>query len=463
MKYSFSANHLPPSMVCYSHQHSHQSLFRLLNTTDGAGQGRIREIHAQIIRLGHGRDSALLTSLLRHYTSYTPLPPASTAVFSQFPTTPSAFAWNLMIRAHTISGDPFVAVLIYFNRMVVLGVPIDNFTLPFAIRACSGISHLGKGKEVHGFAIKTGFYDDVFLHNGIAHFYLKCGDVESVRLLFDRMPVKNVVSWTTVVSGLVSLGELEEARELFDAMPARNVVSWTAMIDGYAKHGRPQDAVEMFRSMLMTDVKPNEFTFVGLLIACAELGSLGLGRWAHNFARKYTNSDGHEFDIDIFVGTALIDMYSNVGSLEDAVKVFDKMPVKSLATWNSMITSLGMHGRGREAVDLFQRMEKEGNVTPDEITFKAVMCGCLRDGLVGEGCKMFESMIEKYSIEPSADHWSCLAQLLDVEDANQIRLLAEDQRFRREGKKWKKLMEVFMVDRGGAELQNLVAKNTFYL
>lgn len=368
-----------------------------------------------------------------------------------------------MIRAHTNSGDPFVAVQIYFNRMVVLGIPIDKFTLPFAVKACAAIFNLGKGKEIHGFAIKTGFYDDVFLQNTIAHFYLECGDVESVRLLFDRMPIKNVVSWTTLVSGLVSLGNLEDARELFDAMPVRNVVSWTAMIDGYAKHGKPEDAVEMFRTMLMEDVKPNEFTFVGLLIACAELGSLELGRWAHNFAQKHPNSRGYMFDTDIFVGTALIDMYSNVGSLADAVKVFDKMPVRSLATWNSMITSFGVHGQGREAVDLFLKMEKEGNVTPDGITFKAVICGCLRDGLVDEGCKMFENMIEKYSIEPTADHWSCLAQLLDIEDANQIRLFAEDRRFWKEDKKWKKLMEVLVVDRRGDELKKLVAKNTFYL
>lgn len=94
------------------------------------------------------------------------------------------------------------------------------------------------------------------------------------------MPVKSVVSWTALLSGLVACGEVEAARTVFDTMPIRNVVTWTAMIDGYARNGRPDEAFRLFRRMQDDDVMPNEFTVVALLIACAELGSLSVGRCA---------------------------------------------------------------------------------------------------------------------------------------------------------------------------------------
>lgn len=215
------------------------------------------------------------------------------------------------------------------------------------------------------------------------------------------------MTWTALVSGLLACGDLTAARSAFDAMPERNVVSWTVMINGCARNGRPEEAFALFWRMLKENQRPNSFTMIGLLIACSELGSLSLVRWVHDFACK-----NGMFERGSHIGTALIDIYSNCGSIGEALKVFDEMPVKSIASWNSIITSLGIHGRGEEAVELFREMQRK-NLMPDGITFVGVLCACARSVMVEEGLKFYKIMKEDYKIEPGTKHDECLVELLN--------------------------------------------------
>lgn len=254
-------------------------------------------------------------------------------------------------------------------------------------------------------AIKTGYYGrDMFVKNTLLNMYLKCDHLECARKVFDEMPVRNVVSLTTMVSGLIECGELDCARRLFDEMPVRNVVSWTAMINGYVANGRPQEAFELFSEMQVEGVRPNEFTLVSLLRACIELGSLELGSWVHDYAIK------NGFELGVYLGTALLDMYSKCGSLEEARKVFDMMERRSLATWNSMISSLGVHGCGDEALALFEEMMEE-NVMPDAITFVGVLSACIQTHRVDEGLNYFDFMTKECGIMPVVEHYVCMYEL----------------------------------------------------
>lgn len=207
-----------------------------------------------------------------------------------------------------------------------------------------------------------------------------------------------------MLAGLVSYGEVDSARRLFDQMPERNVVSWTAMIDGYVTKGRPQEAFELFSKMQMGGMKPNEFTLVCLLRACTQLGSITLGARVHDYALK------NGFELGVYLGTALVDMYSKCGSLGEARKVFDMMRKRSLATWNSMITSLGVHGCGEEALALFERMTEE-NMVPDAITFVGVLSACVQTRKVDEGLEYFKYMIESCNIVPVLEHYIYMFEL----------------------------------------------------
>lgn len=309
-----------------------------------------------------------------------------------------------MIRGHTISGSSRQALVLY-SLMLCSGVSPDKFTIPFVIKACAAACAIEKGKEVHALAVKTGYYGkDMFVKNTLLDMYRKCGDLGLARQVFDEMSVRNVISWTTMLAGLVSYGEVDSARRLFDQMPERNVVSWTAMIDGYVTKGRPQEAFELFSKMQMEGVKPNEFTLVCLLRACTQLGSITLGARVHDYALK------NGFELGVYLGTALVDMYSKCGSLGEARKVFDMMRKRSLATWNSMITSLGVHGCGEEALALFERMTEE-NMVPDAITFVGVLSACVQTRKVDEGLEYFKYMIESCNIVPVLEHYIYMFEL----------------------------------------------------
>lgn len=313
-----------------------------------------------------------------------------------------------MIMSYTINGCSQQALLLY-GHMISQGIPPDKFTFPFVIKACVASSAFEQGKVVHGLAIKNSFSRDIFVQNTLMDLYFKSREIDCGCRVFEKMRVRNVVSWTTMISGLVACGEVHAARGVFERMPAKNVVSWTAMINGYVKNQQPEEAFELFWRMQLGNVRPNEFTLVSLLKACTQFGSLKLGRWVHDFALK------NGFELDVFLGTALIDTYSKCGSLEEAKRVFDEMQIKSLATWNSMITSLGVHGFGEEALAVFAEME-EANVQPDAITFVGVLSACLHTNNLEDGCKYFKYMSTRYGITPILEHYTCMIELYSRAD-----------------------------------------------
>lgn len=286
--------------------------------------------------------------------------------------------------------------------------------------------------------------------------YFKYGDSISGSMVFDKMTKRTVVSWTTMLVGLVSTEAIKDARAVFDVMPERNVVSWTAMIGGYTRNEQPQEAFRLFQCMVDDRIRPNEYTLVNLLVACTEMGSLKLGSSIHDLALK------KGFGLGVFLGTALIDMYSKCGSLEDARKVFDEMPRRSLATWNSMITSLGVHGQGYEALSLFNTMGKaassENSIQPDAVTFVGVLRACLQEGLVAEGCRYFRYMRDCYGITPIMDHYVCMVALLaQAGMLNEAYQLATLMPKKPNGLVWEALLRAVRAY-GNVDLEQVVSK-----
>ncbi|KAK7286507.1 hypothetical protein RJT34_21549 [Clitoria ternatea] len=362
---------------------------------------QLKQVHGKIIRFGLTYDQLLIRKLVQLSSSYGKLNYA-TLVFDQL-NAPDAFTWNVMIRAYTISGSPEKGILL-FKDMLCHGFEPDKFTYPFVINACMASSALDFGRGVHALAIKMRFWGDLYVQNTMMNLYFKCEDVDDGCKVFDKMRVRNVFSWTTVIAGLVASGKLDAARELFEQMPSKNVVSWTAMIDGYVKYKQPIEAFNLFERMQDENVRPNEYTVVSLVKACTEMGSFKLGKRIHDFSLN------NGFEIGPFLGTALIDMYSKCGSLYDARTVFDTMKARNLATWNTMITSLGVHGFRNEAITLFEEMEK-ANEVPDAITFVGVLSACVHMNNLEQGQKYFNLMTDHYGITPILEHYTCMIEL----------------------------------------------------
>lgn len=382
----------PPS----GHRPPPEKLTFLLDKCKNHAQ--LLQIHAVILRQGHGKNPILNFKLQKCYSSLGHLD-RSVSLF-RLTDNPNVFLYTAIINAHSVRGLNYEGLCLYV-QMLSQGVEPNEFTFSSLLKCCS----YQDGVLLHSQAIKFGFDADLFVRTGLLDVYSRGGDVVSARQLFDTMPERSIVSLTTMLTCYAKHGDLGDARELFDGMEERDVVCWNVMIDGYGQHGRPNDALALFRQMLKDKVKPTEITILSVLSACGQLGSLELGRWIHSYV---VNNRIH---VNVQVGTALVDMYGKCGSLEDARLIFDNITGKDVVAWNSMIVSYAMHGFSEEALQLFEEMCRIGFL-PTDITFIGVLNACAHAGLVSEGKKLFSLMKETYHLKPKVEHYGCMVNLL---------------------------------------------------
>jgi pentatricopeptide repeat protein len=130
------------------------------------------------------------------------------------------------------------------------------------------------------------------------------------------MPIRSVVTYNTMISGLMRYGLVDAAFEVFDGMPDPDKVSWTALIDGFVKNGHHDEAIDCFHAMLLDSVKPDYVTLIAVVSACAEVGSLGLGMWVHRLVLR------QGLERNVRVANSLIDMYARCGQVNLAAQVF---------------------------------------------------------------------------------------------------------------------------------------------
>lgn len=194
---------------------------------------------------------------------------------------------------------------------------------------------------------------------------------------------------------------------LFDEMLHRDVVSWTVLITGYRNVGNHGDALLAFEEMIYLGVVPNRVTMVNTLAACADSGAaIEMGTWIHDTIRR------NGLELDVILGTALIDMYAKCGRMEEGLRVFTSMKEKNVFTWNAVIKGLALAKNGEDAILWFERMEKDG-VRADEVNLVAVLSACSHSGLVDIGRRIFGLLIDgKYGFYPNVKHYACMVDLL---------------------------------------------------
>ncbi|KAF9625504.1 hypothetical protein IFM89_023440 [Coptis chinensis] len=278
-----------------------------------------------------------------------------------------------MIRAFAWDGPHEVAISIYY-QMIEYGLVPDNFTYPFVLKACSTLSALEQGREIHENVIRTGWGCDVFVGAALIGMYAKCGAVESGRKVFDKI-----------------LG--------------RDVVLWNSMIAAYSQNGYSNAALALCREMGVTGLRLSEATLVTVIAASSDIAALPRGREVHGFSLR------HGFESQDKVNTAFVDMYAKCGAVWVARTLFDGLNEKRVVSWNAMIAGYAMHGHASEALALFEDMVKEG-YPPDHITFVGVLSACSHGGLMEKGSKFFESMMSDYLIRPTVQHYTCMVDLL---------------------------------------------------
>ncbi|KAK2975467.1 hypothetical protein RJ640_028573 [Escallonia rubra] len=306
-------------------------------------------------------------------------------IFDTSPIKPPLFAWNTIIKHYSKSSTPVESINL-FSQLQRFGLKPDKFTFPFVLKACGHCSFLGLGGTVHSLVLKVGFDSDKYVNNNLLRMYGGCG-----------------------VIGL--------ARQVFDEMPERDVVSWSSMIARYVDCNSPVAALMAFLDMKLVNEKPNSVTLVSLLSACTHLLDIRLGESIHSFIVV------NDIGLDVILGTALLDMYAKCGHVQKALHIFNSMREKNLQSWTVMISGLADNGNGEAAISLFTKME-EGDLKPDGMSFSGILSACSHLGLVVEGQKYFERMLKVYNIRPTMEHYGCMVDMFGragmIEEAYQL-------------------------------------------
>ncbi|XP_008805802.2 putative pentatricopeptide repeat-containing protein At1g17630 [Phoenix dactylifera] len=324
---------------------------------------------------------------------------------------PNPVTWTALLSAHARC-QRHDEVIGLFDKMRTKGgkATAQAVAVALSVYPYASSASLQKGKEMHSYAIRSGFEWYSFVKNSLICMYGKLGYREDAERLFLETTVKDLVSWNALISSYAAAGLCGEAYEIFSRMEKTgefrpNVVSWSAVIGVFASGGMVEQSLDLFRQMQQAGVAPNSITAATVLAACAELSSLRLGKEIHGHAIRGL------MDHNLLVANGLLNMYTKSGSLREGQSVFNRMEDKDLISWNSMIAGYGIHGFCDEALGTFSDMVRAG-CEPDGITFIAVLSACSRSGHVSQGRRLFVQMVDEYKIQPCMEHYSCMVDLL---------------------------------------------------
>ncbi|KAL5066228.1 hypothetical protein RYX36_027965 [Vicia faba] len=364
---------------------------------------------------------------------------------------------NAFSQHHSPSSYSFAINLFRRMMRTNNNVTPNAHTLAGVFSAASNLYDVAAGRQAHSVAVKTACLDDVYVGSSLLNMYCKTGFVFDARKLFDRMPERNTVSWATIISGYASVGLADKAVEVFELMRReeevenefavtsvlsamtscefvgtgrqvhslavknglicivsvanalvtmyakcdrlddavrtfefsgdKNSITWSAMVTGYVHSGDCDKALILFNRMHSSGVLPSEFTLVGVVNACSDLCAVVEGKQMHGFAFKLG------FGLQLYVLSALVDMYAKCGNLTDACKGFECIQQPDVVLWTSIITGYVQNGDYEGGLNLYGKMQME-RVIPNELTMASVLRACSSLAALDQGKQMHARIIK---------------------------------------------------------------------
>ncbi|CAI9100247.1 OLC1v1037200C1 [Oldenlandia corymbosa var. corymbosa] len=293
-----------------------------------------QQFHSRIIKLGEpfSKNDFIETKLLILYAKCD-LVSTSCHLFCRLGEK-NVFSWAAIIGLYSRLGRSEDALLAFVD-MHEDGILGDNFVVPNVLKACGSLKCIEFGRVVHGYLIKLGLNECVFVSSSLVDMYGKCA-------------------------------VLVDARKVFDGMAERNVVAWNSMIVSYVQNGFNQEAIELFYDMRVGDIEPTRVTVSSFLSASANLCAVEEGKQGHALAIL------NGLPLDIILGSSVVNFYAKVGLFEDAERVFHRIVEKDVVTWNLLISSYLQYGFPDYALSLCRQMRIEGFMF-DSITLSSIL------------------------------------------------------------------------------------------
>ncbi|KAG7530075.1 Pentatricopeptide repeat [Arabidopsis thaliana x Arabidopsis arenosa] len=430
-----------------------------------------KEIHAAVLKSTHSFEVYVCNALIAMYTRCGKMLEAGRILHLM--NNADVVTWNSLIKGY-VQNLMYKEALQFFCDMIAAGHKPDEVSLTSVIAASGRLSNLLAGMELHAYVIKHGWDSNLLVGNTLIDMYSKCNLTCYMGRAFLMMHEKDLISWTTVIAGYalndchvealelfrdvakkrmeideMMLGSILRAcsvlksmlivkeihchilrkglldtviqnelvdvygkcrnmgyaTRVFESIKGKDVVSWTSMISSSALNGNENEAVELFRRMAETGLSADSVALLCILSAAASLSALKKGREIHGYLLR------KGFCLEGSIAVAVVDMYACCGDLQSAKAVFDRIERKGLLQYTSMINAYGMHGCGKASVELFDKMRHE-NVSPDHISFLALLYACSHAGLLDEGRRFLKIMELEYKLEPWPEHYVCLVDML---------------------------------------------------
>nr|GMD42065.1 pentatricopeptide repeat-containing protein At3g12770-like [Ipomoea batatas] len=317
----------------------------------------VTSIHAQIVVNSLSTDQFLATMLVKAYCELGSLETAR-YVFDQF-TKPEVFLCNAMMNAFLKWGQ-YCEVVELFRMMGRLDLRIDSCTCTFTLKACSALPDYETGMEVVRRGLDCGMQNDRFFGSSMLSFLVK----------FDH---------------------LDDAQRLFDKMESKDVVCWNSMMGGYVRASQFNKVFQLFFVMRRCNIRPSTVTMVNLIQACEGMGCIRIGQCGHGLVVELGMGN------DVTILTSLINMYNKMGDLESSSLVFNRMPTRTLVSWNVMISGCVQNNLVHKSLEYFHELVCHG-IAFDSGTLVSLLQGCSQVADLGGG-KILHACILRRSLD----------------------------------------------------------------
>ncbi|XP_024193260.1 putative pentatricopeptide repeat-containing protein At3g23330 [Rosa chinensis] len=285
-----------------------------------------KEIHAYAIRHGFDADVFIGSSLIDMYANCTRMED-SLKVFNLLRRRDS-ISWNSIIGG-CVQNGMFDEGLVFFRCMLTAKTKPTDVSFSSIIPACAHLTTLHLGKQLHGYIIRGGFEDNVYIASSLVDMYAKCGNIKMARWIFDKME-------------------------------QHDMVSWTAMTMGYALHGHAHDAISLFEKMKGEAVKPTYVAFMAVLTACSHAGLVDEAwKYYNSMTKKYRIAPGIEHY------AAVADLLGRAGRLDEAYRFISSMHIEPTGSvWSTLLAACRVH----KNVELAEKVaEKIFAVDPENV------------------------------------------------------------------------------------------------
>ncbi|KAJ6385038.1 hypothetical protein OIU77_028273 [Salix suchowensis] len=306
------------------------------------------QIHSTILKFGFISNVYISSAVVDMYAKCGEISSAR-LLFDQMPQR-TAVTWNSLISGYLAVNCPKIAIEL-FIKMLKAAINVTAYSVSSCLAGCSQLEAREVGSQVHGLILKTGLGYNVVVGTGLVDMYSKCGDVDDSRLVFDHMV-------------------------------NRNVITWTSMVTGYSLIEKPDEAMSLVREMARQDFRPNCVTYNSLLSSFSGPDCLSYCLQVHCCIIQLG------LESNVYIAATLVTVYSKCSSsLEDFKKLCSVVMTCDHIAWNAVIAGYSNLGRHEEALRCFHEM-KQADIDIDSYALTSMVGAIGNSSFLEEGKAM---------------------------------------------------------------------------